>query len=50
MKTRIGYNFWILSLALVLLLLILAAQLYYNQEYKGFKNRKPGSSSYLHHQ
>ncbi|MBK8785987.1 MAG: response regulator [Chitinophagaceae bacterium] len=35
MKTRIGYNFWILSLALVLLLLILAAQLFTIRNIKG---------------
>ena len=37
MKTRIGYNFWILSLTVVLLLLILAAQLFTIKNIKGLK-------------
>jgi signal transduction histidine kinase/CheY-like chemotaxis protein len=37
MKTRPGYNFWILSLTIVLMLLILAAQLYTIQNIKGLK-------------
>jgi signal transduction histidine kinase/CheY-like chemotaxis protein len=37
MKNRIGYNFWILSLTIVLLLLILAAQLFTIKNIKGLK-------------
>jgi signal transduction histidine kinase/CheY-like chemotaxis protein len=37
MKARPGYNFWILSLTVVLLLLILAAQLYTIKNIKGLK-------------
>jgi signal transduction histidine kinase len=37
MKTRIGYNFWILSLTIVLLLLILAAQLFTIKNIRGLK-------------
>lgn len=37
MKSRIGYNFWILSLTVVLLLLILAAQLFTIQNIRGLK-------------
>jgi signal transduction histidine kinase/CheY-like chemotaxis protein len=37
MKGRIGYNFWILSLTLLLLLLILAAQLFTIKNLKGLK-------------
>jgi signal transduction histidine kinase/CheY-like chemotaxis protein len=37
MKTRPGYNFWILSLTIVLMLLILAAQLYTIKNIKGLK-------------
>ena len=37
MKARIGYNFWILSLTIVLLLLILAAQLFTIRNIKGLK-------------
>ena len=38
MKTRIGYYFWILSLTIVLLLLILAAQLFTIKNIKGLKS------------
>lgn len=37
MKTRIGYNFWILSLTVVLMLLILAAQLFTIKNIRGLK-------------
>jgi signal transduction histidine kinase/CheY-like chemotaxis protein len=37
MKSRIGYNFWILSLTIVLMLLILAAQLFTIRNIKGLK-------------
>lgn len=37
MKTRVGYNFWILSLTVVLLLLILSAQLFTIRNLKGLK-------------
>ncbi|MFZ1306978.1 MAG: histidine kinase dimerization/phospho-acceptor domain-containing protein, partial [Ferruginibacter sp.] len=37
MNSRIGYNFWILSLTIVLMLLILAAQLYTIKNIKGLK-------------
>lgn len=37
MKARIGYNFWILSLTVVLMLLILAAQLFTIKNIRGLK-------------
>ena len=37
MKSRIGYYFWILSLAVSLMLLILAAQIFTNQNINGLK-------------
>jgi signal transduction histidine kinase/CheY-like chemotaxis protein len=37
MKSRIGYNFWILSLTVVLMLLILAAQLFTIKNLSGLK-------------